>query len=163
MTTVDKIFKHLDVAKTSGIDQISAKFFEDGAPVITIHLANVINLSIKLETFSSKCNMAKMNFWLKRSLISRVIEKSIHDQTQDYLDGKELLYIYQSSFIANRSTDTCLSRLTDITLNGTENEKYTEMILIDLQKSFDTLDYKILFDKMNSISISFYRHGDSNY
>ena len=34
VTTADKIFKNLDVAKASGIDQISAKFLKDGAPVI---------------------------------------------------------------------------------------------------------------------------------
>ena len=34
VTTVDKILKNLGVAKASGIDQISAKFLKDGAPVI---------------------------------------------------------------------------------------------------------------------------------
>ena len=53
-------------------------------------------------------------------LISKVIEKSINDQTQDYLRRNEMLYIYQSGFRANHSTDTCLSRLTDMTLNGAE-------------------------------------------
>ena len=31
-----------------------------------------------------------------------------------------------------------------MTLNGAENELHTGMILIDLQKAFDTLDHKIL-------------------
>ena len=43
-------------------------------------------------------------------LISKVTEKSIHDQTQDYLQRSELLYSYQSGFRANHSTDTCLSQ-----------------------------------------------------
>ena len=33
-------------------------------------------------------------------------------------------------------------------LNGAENGKHTGMILIDLQKAFDTSDHKILLDKM---------------
>ena len=57
ITTVDKILKNLDVSKASGADQISAKFLKDGAPVIAIHLAN-INLSIKLDTFPSKCKIS---------------------------------------------------------------------------------------------------------
>ena len=49
--TVDKVQKNLDVAKTFGIDQISAKFLKDGAPVMAIDLPNIINLSIRLDTF----------------------------------------------------------------------------------------------------------------
>ena len=88
------------------------------------------------------------------SLISKVIEKSIHDQTQTYLQRIELLYSYQSCFRVNHSTDTCLSLLTDLILNGAENGKHTGLILIDLQKAFDTLDHKILLDKMKCIGFS---------
>ena len=37
--------------------------------------------------------------------LSKVIEKSIHNQTHDYLQIHGLLYIYQSGFRANHSTD----------------------------------------------------------
>ena len=83
-----------------------------------------------------------------------MIEKSILDQIQDYLQRNELLYSYQSGFRANHSTDTCLSQLTDMILNGTENGKHTGMILVDLQKAFDTLDRNILFDKMKCTDFS---------
>ena len=66
-------------------------------------------------------------------LLSKVIEKSIYDQKQDYLQRNEQLHSYQSGFRANHSTDTCL---------------------IDLQKAFDTLDHKILLDKIKCISFS---------
>ena len=87
-------------------------------------------------------------------LILKVIEKSIHQQTQDYLQGNELLYSYQSGFRANRSTDTCLSQLTGIILNGAENGKHASMILIDLQRAFYFLDHKILLNKMKCIGFS---------
>ena len=85
------------------------------------------------------------------SLLSKVIGKSIHDQTQDHLQRNELLYSYQSGFRANHSTDTCLSQLTDMILNGAENGKHTGIILIDIQKVFDTLDHKILLQKIKCI------------
>ena len=53
ITSVEKTLKKLDVANASGIDQISARFLQDSSPVITIHLANIINLSIKLDEFPS--------------------------------------------------------------------------------------------------------------
>ena len=100
VTSVEKILKNLDVAKASRIDQISAKFFKDCAQVIAIHLANIINLVIKLDIFPSQWKIAKIKPLFEKGikteaknyrpisllpLISKVIEKSIHDQTQDYL------------------------------------------------------------------------------
>ena len=51
-TSVEKVLKNLDVAKAFGIDQISGNFLKDGASVTAIHLANIINLSIKFDMFS---------------------------------------------------------------------------------------------------------------
>ena len=42
-------------------------------------------------------------------LISKVMEKIIHNQTQDYFQRSELLCSYQSGFRASHSTDMCLS------------------------------------------------------
>ena len=39
-------------------------------------------------------------------------------------------------------------------LNVAENGKHTGMILINLQKAFDTLDHTISFDKMKCIGFS---------
>ena len=39
-------------------------------------------------------------------------------------------------------------------LNSAENGKHTGMILINLQKACDTLDHKILLDRMKCISFS---------
>ena len=47
-----------------------------------------------------------------------------------------------------------MSRLTGIILKGAENRKHFGMILIDLQKAFDTLDHTILLDKMKCIGFS---------
>ena len=47
-------------------------------------------------------------------LISKVIEKVIHDQTSAFLSSRNLLDNYQSGFCKNHSTDFCLSLLNDI-------------------------------------------------
>ena len=69
-------------------------------------------------------------------------EKSIRNQTHDYRQKNELLYNYRSDFRTNHSIDTSLSQLTDMILNDAENGKHTGMVLIDLQKAFDTLEHK---------------------
>ena len=55
ITTVGKVLKNLNVVKPSGIDQISAKFFNKGAAVIAIHLVNIKNQSVKIDHFLPKC------------------------------------------------------------------------------------------------------------
>ena len=50
----------------------------------------------------------------------KVIRKTIADQSQDYLQRNELLYIHQSGFEGNRSRGTCLSPLTDMILSCAE-------------------------------------------
>ena len=55
ITTVGKVLKNLNVVKPSGIDQISAKFFNKRAAVIAIHLVNIKNQSVKIDHFLPKC------------------------------------------------------------------------------------------------------------
>ena len=144
------IFKNLDVAKASGIDRISTKFLKDGSSVITIHLANVINLSIKLDPYPLKCKIVKIKSLFKKviktegkiyrpnsllPLIPKGIERPIHNQTQNYLQRNELLYIYQLGFRLNHFTDPCFSRLTDMILNSAEMENILLRFFIDFRKA----------------------------
>ena len=79
------------------------------------------------------------------------MERIVHDQTQIFLDENKILFTYQSGFRKHYSTDTCLSYLTDEVRNGFEKGSLTGMILINLQKAFDTIDHKILIEKMSCL------------
>ena len=91
-------------------------------------ICNIINLSIKLSTFPDKCKIAKLTPLFKKGsktdpknyrpvslfpLISKLIEKAIHIQTQDYQDRNGLIYKFQSGFRKIFSSDSCLVQLTD--------------------------------------------------
>ena len=88
------------------------------------------------------------------SLISKVVKKVIHDQASTFLNSKKLLYTYQSGFRKKHSTDFCLSYLNDKILKGFDKGLMTGMILIDLQKAFDTIDHDVLLQKLYAISFS---------
>ena len=79
------------------------------------------------------------------------MERIIHDQTQVFLDENKILFTCQSGFRKHYSTDTCLSYLTDKARNGFEKGSLTGMILIEIQKAFDTIDHKILIEKTNCL------------
>ena len=69
----------------------------------------------------------------------------------DYLAQYNILYKYQSGVRTKHLTDLCLSYLNDKILKGFVNGLFTGMILIDLQKAFDTIDHNILLEKLKAI------------
>ena len=86
-------------------------------------------------------------------IISRVIKKVIQNQISGFLNSKIFLYTCQSGFRKNHSTDFCLSYLNGKILKGFDKGLMTGMILIDLQKAFETIDQDILLQKVPQTSI----------
>ena len=64
------------------------------------------------------------------------------------MSKNKLLYIFQSDFRKNYSTNNCLGHLTDKITTGFEKRLFIRMVLIDLQKDFDTIDHQILLKKI---------------
>ena len=82
------------------------------------------------------------------SIVSKIIENVIHDQTMNYLTENTVLYRCQSGFRKNHSTDTSLAYLMGKILTGFDSGLLTRMNLIDLQKDFDTINHDILLKKI---------------
>ena len=87
-------------------------------------------------------------------ILSKIFEKVIEGQTREFTDGENIIYKFQSGFRKGFSTDTCLSYLHDKIAVGFEKGYHTGMILIDLQKAFDTIDHTILLKKLKYMRFS---------
>ena len=70
------------------------------------------------------------------------------------MSKNKLLYRFQLGFWKNYCTNTCLGHLTDKITTGFTEGFFTEMVLIDLQKAFDTIDYQILLKKIKYLAFS---------
>ena len=67
--------------------------------------------------------------------MSKVLERIVHEQTMEFLDKHNILY---------HSTDFCHSYLTDKISKSLDSGLLTGMILIDLQKAFNTIDHNAI-------------------
>ena len=72
----------------------------------------------------------------------------------EFLDKLNILYKSQSGFQKNHYTDFCVSYLTDEISKDFDSSLLTGVILIDLQKTFDTIDHNVLLLKMPSLGFS---------
>ena len=100
-----QLLKDMNIDKVASIDNLSGKFLKDGANVLTKPIFEVyIHLSIKYSLFPIDCQIAKQKPLSKKEsttlpknyrpitllpLISKIIEKVIHDQTQTFVDENE--------------------------------------------------------------------------
>ena len=94
------ILKSTQISEAAGLDGLSGRFLKDGAKLLGKPISDLCNLSInsailaKLWPFYKKgsltkpCNYRPVSFL---PLISKVIEKVIHDQTSTFLNSKQIL------------------------------------------------------------------------
>ena len=153
----------LKYLKVAGLGNLSGRYLKDGAKVLAKPITDLCNLSITSGKFPDSCKLVKLKTIYKKgslteasnyrpisllTLISKVIDKVIHDQTSAFLNSCNLLYNYQSGFRKNHSTEFCLSFLNDKVLEGFDQGLITGMILIDLRKAFDTINHDTLLQKL---------------
>ena len=157
------ILKNVEVTKAARIDQISGKLIKDGARILAKPISELCNLSMTLEGFPDACKIAKVRRPLFKKgsktdpsnyrpisllpLLSKLFERVVLNQTEEFLSLNKVLYDYQSGFRKNHSTDTCLSFLNDKILKGFDDGLVTGMILIDLQTSNQVKNTNQLFKK----------------
>ena len=149
----------MDIDKAAGMANLLGKFLKDGANILAKPISETCNLSIKYSLFPTDCQIAKSKPLFKGGsttlpkhyhpisllpLISKIIEKVIHDRTR----------AFQSGFRKDFSTDSCLSYLNNKITTDFESVLHTGMVLIDLQKAFEMINHEILINKMEFLGFS---------
>ena len=114
--------------KAISLNGIPARFIKDRANGIAKPIAHIINLSIDSGEVPSEMKTArvvpihKKNSKLEAgnyrpvsilSCLSKVLERVVYNQLEEYLKTKNLIYNLQSGFRPGFSTDSTLTFLTD--------------------------------------------------
>ena len=163
---VHKELMNLNPHKSTGIDNIQSKFLKDGANEIKHILTHIINLSIDTNTVPDELKFAKVKPLFKKNsrldvgnyrpvsilcIVSKILERAVYVQMEKYLANKNILYENQSGFRKSFSADTCLINLTDHIRTRLSQGNFVGMVLLDLQKAFDTVDHTILCKKLEAM------------
>ena len=160
---VQKLLSSLNVTKSVGSDGISARFLKDAADVIAAPLKHIVNLSLKTGQVPSDFKKARVVPLYKKGdcnyegnyrpvsilpVVSKVFKRIVHEQLYEYLNSKNLIYEFQSGFRSTFSTNTALTYLGDKIRFNLDKGDFTGVVLLDLQKAFDTVDHTILLSKL---------------
>jgi hypothetical protein len=87
------------------------------------------------------------------SAVSKILERAVYKQVEEYLQDRNLLYHLQSGFRQHHSTNTCLIYLTNYIKCQVSSGKYVGMVALDVQKSFDCVHHDILCRKLEIMGI----------
>ena len=147
---------------------IEPRLLKLAAPLITDEITFICNHSITNSIFPSKWKEAKVTPLHKSGpheevnnyrpisilpVLSKVLEKHVHESLSEFLHQHKLLHKTQSGFRAQHSCETALVNIIDLWLNAIDSGKIVGVVLVDFKKAFDLVDHEILKDKMEIYGI----------
>ena len=102
------------------------------------------------------------------SVIFRIFESAIFNQTNDYFTMNNLFYDKQYGFLKNHSTELAALNVVDNIITNMENGNALFSVYLALPKEFNTLNHSILFDKLKfyrirGTSLDLVKHYFSNW
>ena len=168
--STEEIIKIIENLKHSspGWDEISSKVVKRVAQVIASPLTFVCNLSFLNGEVPNEMKIASVKPIYKSgdmsvfsnyrpisvlTTFSKIFEKVMHARVIAFLDKHNILYNYQYGFRKNHSTAAALLTLTDYISSALDEGDYILGVFMDLTKAFDTVNHKILLEKLNHYGI----------
>ena len=155
-------------SKATGLDNISVKFLKLSIHVIGDILTHIMNCSIKSGVFIDEWKDARVTPLYKSGeiflvnnyrpvsvlpILSKIIERHIHNHFYEYLMHNNLITENQSGFRPKHSCETALHSIIEKWLHNIDNGKLTGVLFVDLSKAFDTVNHHVLLHKLLSFGI----------
>ena len=85
------------------------------------------------------------------STVSKLLEKVVSDQLNNYLNVHSLYCDEQSGYRKAHSCETLLLKFQDDIINEVSKNKFVAVLLLDLSAAFDAIDHNILLKKLETL------------
>ena len=162
-TEITKVISLLKNKNSSGHDGISNKILKGITESIVEPLNIIFNKSMEEGVFPTEMKKAdtvplykskdkddKKNYRPISLLltVSKLLEKIMYSRTFNFLTKYNQIYSSQYGFRTGHSCQDAIAELIGEIASNLDEGLYTIGVFLDLSKAFDTLEHKVLFDKL---------------
>ena len=164
---VSAIISQLKGKYSLGPDEIPTAILKHLNTIISPILSYLFNKALRLGNYPDCLKVAKVIPLFKSGspyesgnyrpisllpAINKIFEKLIYNRILSFFKKYKIINENQYGFRQGYSTELALAKFHEDTLNNLDNSYATCALLLDLSKAFDSVDRKILLDKL-------YRYG----
>ena len=165
--TTDEVFKliHSAASKQCILDPAPTWLIKDVALELSSFLALIFNKSLSKGVVPISQKTAVIHPRLKKAgldphipanyrpisnltFISKLLEKLVDSQLTHFLHQTNAFASNQSAYLSHRSTETALVKIHSDLCSSIDSGKITLMGLLDLSAAFDTVDHRILLERL---------------
>ena len=166
---IEKLLSTYRLQTATGPDGISSKMLRSMAESISPHLTALFNLSLRLGIVADDWKMSNVTPIHKGgevsaaanyrpisllSLVSKVLERVIHNRVTKYLTANALLSKQQFGFRSGFSTQEALLVATNDWHNLLSNHQQVGAVFFDIKKAFDSVPHNQVITSLASKGIA---------
>lgn len=156
-------------SNAKGHDQINAHLLDISLAQLLNVIEHLFNFSLQSSVFPVAWKMANIIPIPKvkdpkepkdfrpvsiLSILSKMLEKIVHNQLSDFLIINNIINPMQSGFRKQHGTSTAIVRVCDDIRKAIDDRMMTCMVLLDLSKAFDCVNHELLLIKLSALGLS---------